>query len=255
MTNEEFSNEFDVLYNSITSNQAPGLDEYEKSVFLTKAQDEILKSYFDPTLNKTQKGFDGSERRQIDFSSLIRTDNLSAEEDIPSFDYRTNTKIVNLPTDILYIINEVAQVTRNNKSVHLIIEPLSYKEYNVLMSKPYKRPTKNKAWRVITQGSEAIQNMAEIIIGPQDTLSNYTIRYVKRPQAIILDGVPDLEGDVTLDDNKTGPQSCELDPILHPEILQRAVELAKAAYSGTLENILAVGNTSQTDIGIGARSK
>ena len=52
MTNEEFSNEFDVLYNSITSNQAPGLDEYEKSVFLTKAQDEIVKSYFNPRLNK-----------------------------------------------------------------------------------------------------------------------------------------------------------------------------------------------------------
>jgi hypothetical protein len=37
MTTSEFSNQFDVLYNNITSNQAPGLDEYEKSVFLTKA--------------------------------------------------------------------------------------------------------------------------------------------------------------------------------------------------------------------------
>mgnify|MGYP006975185555 CR=1 FL=1 len=36
MTNNEFSNEFDVLYQNITSNQAPGLDEYEKSVFLSK---------------------------------------------------------------------------------------------------------------------------------------------------------------------------------------------------------------------------
>ncbi len=35
--NNEFSSEFDVLYNNITSNQAPGLDDYEKSVFLTKA--------------------------------------------------------------------------------------------------------------------------------------------------------------------------------------------------------------------------
>lgn len=52
MTNEEFSNEFDVLYNNITSNQAPGLDEYEKSVFLTKAQDEIVKAYFNPKTNK-----------------------------------------------------------------------------------------------------------------------------------------------------------------------------------------------------------
>ena len=36
MTTQEFSNEFDVLYNN-AGNQAPGLDEYEKSVFLTKA--------------------------------------------------------------------------------------------------------------------------------------------------------------------------------------------------------------------------
>lgn len=48
----EFSNEFDVYYNSITSNQAPGLDEYEKSVFLTQGQSEVLVSYFDPRRNK-----------------------------------------------------------------------------------------------------------------------------------------------------------------------------------------------------------
>ena len=74
MTNSEFSNEFDVLYQNITSNQAPGLDEYEKSVFLSKAQDEIVKSYFDPKTNKPQEGFDGSEKRQIDFSMLIVTE-------------------------------------------------------------------------------------------------------------------------------------------------------------------------------------
>ena len=73
MTNQEFSNEFDVLYNNITSNQAPGLDEYEKSVFLTKAQDEIVKAYFNPRTNKTQEGFDGNEKRQIDFSMLIKS--------------------------------------------------------------------------------------------------------------------------------------------------------------------------------------
>lgn len=63
MTNPEFSAEFDVLYNNITSNQAPGLDEYEKSVFLTKAQDEILKAYFNPKGNKFFEGFDDSAVR------------------------------------------------------------------------------------------------------------------------------------------------------------------------------------------------
>lgn len=71
--NNEFSNEFDVLYNNITSNQAPGLDEYEKSVFLTKAQDEIVKAYFNPKTNKVQEGFDGNEKRQIDFSMIMRS--------------------------------------------------------------------------------------------------------------------------------------------------------------------------------------
>ena len=37
MTPIEFSTEFDVLYNNITSNQAPGLNEYEKSIFLLHA--------------------------------------------------------------------------------------------------------------------------------------------------------------------------------------------------------------------------
>ena len=83
MTNSELSNEFDVLYNSITSNQAPGLDEYEKSVFLTKAQDEITKSYFNPKTNKTQEGFDGNEKRQIDFSMILRSAVYDTVEYIP----------------------------------------------------------------------------------------------------------------------------------------------------------------------------
>ena len=78
MTNEEFSNEFDVLYNSITSNQAPGLDEYEKSVFLTKAQSEILREYFNSRVDGTNGGFDGSQKRQYDFSFLIKTTILDA---------------------------------------------------------------------------------------------------------------------------------------------------------------------------------
>ena len=37
MTNKEMSDLFDALYNNITSNQAPGINEFDKSVFLTKA--------------------------------------------------------------------------------------------------------------------------------------------------------------------------------------------------------------------------
>lgn len=239
MTNSEFSNEFDVLYNNITSNQAPGLDEYEKSVFLTKAQDEIVKSYFSPTGNKAREGFDGNERRQIDFSMLTKVETLKTFTPGGAFDTRSSS--VALPANVLMIINESLKVTRANKEIVLTVIPLNYQEYNRLMSKPFKRPIKSQAWRLIYNSTD---NRAELIAGASDILKSYQIRYVKRPQAIIL---TNLEG-VTLG-GLSIEQECELDPILHHEILQRAVELAKAAYTGDLTSQVALGQSSQTNIG------
>ena len=238
MTNPEFSNEFDVLYNNIMSNAAPGLDEYEKSVFLTKAQDEIVKNYFNPKGNKYQEGFDGNEKRQIDFSMILRSKSISTGFSNGTFDDRS--KAITLPSDILMILNEYVLVTRDDSTqkVRLTIVPLEYKEYSRLMSKPYKRPLKWQAWRLLNNSS--VSHSAEIITGPNDTLVSYNIRYIKRPQAIIL---TNLEG-VTLD-GKNRQQTCELDPILHQEILQRAVELAKAAYTGDVNSQVQMGQRSE----------
>jgi hypothetical protein len=63
MTLQEFSDQFDVLYNSITSNQAPGLNEYEKSVFLTKGEKQLVREYFNKRVDGVGGGFDGSEKR------------------------------------------------------------------------------------------------------------------------------------------------------------------------------------------------
>ena len=87
-------------------------------------------------------------------------------------------------------------------------------------------------------------SVVELIPGPNDTIDSYVIRYVKRPRAIIL---TDLEG-VTLDGISI-KQECELDPILHHEILQRAVELAKISYEGTSASHIQGGNQSGTDKG------
>lgn len=245
MTNQEFSDQFDVLYNNITSNKAPGLDEYEKSVFLTKAQDDIIKTYFDSKLNKSMEGYDGSEKRQIDFSMIMRTKSYSSFT-TPLLDNKSNTKRVSLDKDIMMLVNEFVDVTRTNHtpaSLRLTIVPLPYTEYSRLQSKPYKRPLQYQAWRLIDNVDGS--NKAELIVGPNDTINKYTIRYIKKPKAIILS---DLDG-VTLD-GKTKAQECELDTILHVEILQRAVELAKAAYTGGLQEQLALGSNSGSNIGI-----
>jgi len=43
MTTTEFKTEFDIYWNNIANNMAPGLNGYEISSFLTQAQDRIIK--------------------------------------------------------------------------------------------------------------------------------------------------------------------------------------------------------------------
>lgn len=159
MTIAEFSNEFDVLYNNITSNQAPGLDEYEKSVFLTQAQEDVVRCYFDPKSNKLQEGFDGSQKRQYDFSSLIKTTELkslqeimSLEENNPDFNFPQlfdNKSIPFLsPNNLFLTINEFIIDTKNNE--RFLVVPITYDEYFRLKAKPYGMPLKRQAWRLIT---------------------------------------------------------------------------------------------------------
>lgn len=238
MTNQEFSDQFDLLYNNITSNQAPGLDEYEKSVFLTTAQEEVIKAYFRPTTNKVQEGYDDSSTRQVDFSNITRIktykeipNQQEGEKELsdPIYNKYTNSKSIVLPTDILAIINEEAKVIvgkdKNENDIVRYLQgtPISYTEYTRLMKKPFAAPLKRQCWRLNTfSGTE---NKADIIIGSQGTITQYDIRYICRPTPIILE---DLYG-VTID-NISKEQTCKLDPSIHKTILYRAVELAKAAY-------------------------
>jgi len=73
MTTSEFKNEFQIHYNAIASQSAPGLDDYEISLFLTKAQLEIVKNYYSALGNKYKKGFEGSEKRRVDLKELVKT--------------------------------------------------------------------------------------------------------------------------------------------------------------------------------------
>lgn len=277
MTPEEFSNQFEVLYNNITSNQAPGLTEYEKSVFLTKAQNEKVKNFFTPASpgNVINQGFDDSALRQADFSCLMKTatgDNVSSS--VAKIDSRS--KVFTFPPDVFIVINESVRIGNSTKNYQVL--PLRYDEYTRLMSKPFQRPCKNQVWRLINSGTgsgNTSTKYVELIGAPGTDNSTflYTVRYIRKPKPII---VGDLDG-LTIDGytygepdlNTTTPTSgtivgigtqvgssgttttpttsgCELDPVIHEEILQRAVELAKVAWTATgQDNMQAVLQTGQ----------
>lgn len=73
MTTEEFNREFDILYNNIMSNQAPGLNLYEKSLFLTQAQEDIVKELY----SGSSTSFESAELVSAGLGVLIKTLKLS----------------------------------------------------------------------------------------------------------------------------------------------------------------------------------
>lgn len=264
MTVKEFSNEFDILYNNIMSNSAPGIDEYEKSVFLTKAQDEIIKNYFTSTIggNKYQQGFDDSRKRHIDFSALI----LNLENNLQlagNTIYSTAPEaIVSIPQEdnkILFMLSEVLSMRvpytptegrptmKVEKSYQVI--PIKLNELQSLLNKPYSRPLKRQAWRILEENNDLNTLRLRFILHDEDSKyfnsgneAKHLTTVVKQPSPIILTNI----GDENLSINgESTSMTCLLNEEIHPEILQRAVELAKIAYTGEYTDIVDAGKRSE----------
>lgn len=182
MTLEEFSTEFDVLYNSITSNAAPGFNDYEKSVLLTLAQEELIKSYFVSNNNTTGVGLDGSQKRHYDFSTLIKIkslkniiyDIITARDkvNIPFLNKNANAVFL-IPNDVFLILNEHLIAKDNN----YIVFPISYDTYNLLMSKPFPYPNKRQAWRLDSSINGEIAALKVIHVSDDKDISSENITF------------------------------------------------------------------------------
>ena len=247
MTNQEFRQQFDISYNAIASMSSPGIDDFELSVYLTTAQLEIIKNYYDPLSNRKQKGFEATEKRRRDLNQLIK-------------DYKTSTTITNssnidseakfytVPNDLFLIVNEKAKITSedcyNNKT--LTIKPISYDEYDIQIDNPFEKPNEKVAWRLDL--SNVNNSKVVEIISPYNVTGSleYQIRYIKYPKPIII---TDLDiafpsDNLTIDGIST-ETPCELNTEICREILDRAVLLATADYRP--QNLQVKAQMSQTN--------
>lgn len=233
MTASEFEREFDILYNNIMSNAAPAIDSYEKSVFLTKAQDEIITALYEGT-------FEGSERLTECLNSLVVSDSFSSVRDaLQVYSKKYNlisykSKAFELKHDILYIVYE-SIITSLGGVKEIPVRPVKHDEYNRIRNNPFKRPRKLEAIRItssqeiVDQGNKTI---LEIISSYDDFI--YKVRYVRKPKPIILYTEPGLtidgEDGTNLEQDLDKRNPCELDSKLHKVILDAAVKLAVLTY-------------------------
>jgi hypothetical protein len=215
MTITELSAEFDILYNNITSNQAPGLSEYEKSVFLTQAQEAIVTELYNGNLKDS---FESSEAYTRYLSSIVKNkkeNSLEKGEEELVFN-NTNTKTITLGDDVLFIVYEQAKLDDNTA----IVTPTTHDTLYSIINNPFKGPNNHRVLRV-SKG-----NTVELYYDQKYNLSEYTYRYVSKPNPIILE---DLTSD-TINGKDTQTVTLDVPEVLHRTILLRAVQLAKAVW-------------------------
>ena len=210
MTNPEFSIEFDILYNNISSNKAPGLNEYEKSVFLTKAQEQIVTELYSGR-NTTYNSFEETEEQRRYLHSLITTSSLEESTEIDDI-ITSNSSIYKLPENIMFITYETAILTGNKE---VTVYPVSQDELSKIINNPFRGPSNNRVLR-LDLGNNSIE-----VISNYD-ITKYLIRYIRKPNPIIL---VDLEDELSIN-GVTEESECEIDSSLHRTILDRAVALA-----------------------------
>lgn len=282
MTDQEFIYQFDILYNNISNNHAPGISDYEKSVFATKAQKEIVREYFSGK-NKYQSGFDGADFslssaiKQTDFSNIIRTIEVSPSDDtLTKIDNRSILfSIDTKEAKVLIPIQKSLRVTTESGTRDLQIVPINFVQYQQLITNPYPYPHKNQAWELINSATDIDTINIEVIVGEAYNKANikYYLRFVKEPYPIILTNLEDglYKQWNTSIEGKTKPlyssgeysktklagsrEICELSPLVQDQILQRTVELAIVAYKGQGTELLSIGSASSTDLGAGASAK
>lgn len=225
MTNEEFEREFDILYNNIASNTAPSIDLYEKSVFLTQAQEAIVMSIYEGAFEHTEK-----LRNYID--ALVTTKSYEEPDDnvTPTFHLVSpNSRLFQLPENLLEIVYEEFQYTKPNhcgNSPTVSIKPMEHDKFHEGRKSPFQRPNERHGIRL-----NVGENLVEIIADKQEPII-YTLRYLRKPRPIVLyNRTPeeDYPSDLTVN-GVSVYTSCELDSSLHRMILERAVALATATY-------------------------
>lgn len=229
MTNSEFSSEFDVMYNNIMSNAAPGLDEYEKSVFLTKAQEQIVIELYGNTAGTS---FEKDEEARRFLGNLVKTYTTDAKLDNQLGLSKTSV-FFQIPEDVWFITYESA-ILKDERlgcldGIEAVIVPVSQDYFYRIQKNPFRGPAKGRALRL-----DNADNIVEIV--SDYNISKYLLRYLKRPSPIILVDLDTVGSELSINDVNTLTE-CELNPVIHRTILDRAVLLAKTAWSsGTGRN-------------------
>lgn len=231
MSNEEFSNEFDTLVQGYIFPIEFGkeftlsFDEYEKSFFLTKAQEELILSIYNGK-NSVGDSFEKTEEIRRYLNNLVKQEILT--EKINNVGVSNKSVFYQLPNDLWFITYE--QVTLEDESpcinnIDTVVIPITHDEYWKVSRNPFRKNNTRKTLRL-----DIYDNQVELI--SDYNISKYLIRYISKPSPIILE---DLEEGLTIN-NISNKTECKLNTAIHQQILNNAVQMAVTSKLSKINN-------------------
>lgn len=249
MDASNFSNGFDTLLSSYAYSASMGstdnpvtveVDEYEKSWFLTAAQEEIVLDLYN---GANGRGFEETEEVRRYLAPLIEESTLTPTTGIAGHALGVDSKhkFFTLPDDLWFITYEAVLVADGgcdgqSESI-LDVYPTRQDEYHKIKRNPFRGANMRRALRL-----DLSDGVVEIV-SSYTNVTKYYVRYLRKPKPIIIGFLDDLniegytyEGDKTppypygaigsWDNVIYGDDCCELPDSLHQRILERAVIMA-----------------------------
>lgn len=238
MTCEEFSDQMDVMLNSMSVEAGFGedhnklasisLDEYEKSVYLTKAQEEFVVSLYNGK-NSSGDTFEGTEELRRYLSNIVKEGNLKPITNSNGIllGMGSSSKFFTLPEDTWYITYEAVRVDGINCEAlnPMDVYPVTQDDYHKTKRNPFRGANDRRALRL-----DLADGVIEIVC--KYNVTDYYLRYLRKPRPIILTDLPEgltVEG-------KADRSECELHEALHRRILELAVREVFASRTMTSRN-------------------
>ena len=186
-----------------------------------------------------------SNLKHIDDNGVIQTEELTVINGLGIYlgtslaisfskqdTYDDRGQLYQLPSKSLFVLNESIKGASSGQVKNYIVVPIHYKEYDRQMSKAFTQPLKKQCWRLFQDtGSETL---TELIPISGVFIMSYTMRYVRRPRPIILTNLDNGYDSLNIDGISVATE-CELNPIVHMDILNKAVELAISTRTHSLQ--------------------
>jgi len=224
MSVKEFSEAFDTILNSYSKASPFGVEgnvtsleinEYEKSLFLTIAQEKVIIELYSGR-NNFNKSFEEVEEIRRYLEKLVKTTIL---ETTTGTGITSNSSFFSLPSDVLFIIYESAQIKdvaggfADDEFLQII--PVRHDSINSILKNPFRKASDRRILR-LDSGNNKLELISEYPI------TSYKIRYITKPTPIILEN---LANSLTISGISVKTE-CVLPESLHQLILERAVEYA-----------------------------